>query len=143
MTAPPTLTITTTTDRLPDLDSRPKIALLVRDFYRLVAMDDLLGPVFAEAHVHWPSHISTLVDFWSKQLLGQRGYEGNPLRAHAPIHQNTPFTAAHYQRWLDLFAETVDQHFAGPGAELAKARALRMARALQRLLSLTTQETVP
>jgi hemoglobin len=106
----------------------------VRDFYRQVAMDDILGPVFAAAHVDWSAHIPKLADFWAKQLLGEHGYDGNPLRAHEPIHTRTPFTDAHYERWLDLFSTTVDDGYAGPHAELAKARASRMARALRRLL---------
>jgi hemoglobin len=106
----------------------------VRDFYRQVAMDDILGPVFAAAHVDWSAHIPKLADFWAKQLLGEPGYDGNPLRAHEPIHTRTPFTDVHYERWLDLFSTTVDDGYAGPHAELAKARASRMARALRRLL---------
>lgn len=117
-----------------DLATRADVEQLVRDFYRDAAMDDLLGPVFAAAHVDWPHHIATLTDFWCWQLFGERGYVGNPLRAHEPVHARTPFTAAHYDRWLDLFEETVDQSFAGPAAELAKGRARRMAGALRRLL---------
>jgi hemoglobin len=120
---------------LPDLDSREHIAQLVRDFYRDVAMDDLLGPIFSAAHVDWAAHLAKLTDFWAKQLLGDPGYEGNPLRAHAPLHAATPFRSEHYRRWLDLFTTTVDEHFAGPYADLAKHRAERMARALERLLA--------
>jgi hemoglobin len=134
-TTPPTGSLTSRTGKLPDLDSHPEIARLVRDFYRQVAMDDLLGPIFAEARIDWSTHISKLVDFWCKQLLGEPGYEGNPLRAHTPIHERTAFAPEHYRRWLDLFVASVDEHFTGPYAELAKARALRMARAMQRLLS--------
>ena len=97
-------------------------------------MDDLLGPVFAAARVDWRAHIETLVEFWSWQLFGIRGYEGTPLRAHAPSHARTPFTDAHYARWLDLFESTIDASFAGPVAELAKARGRKMASALSRLL---------
>ena len=67
-----------------DLETRGDIERLVRDFYRQAAMDDVLGPVFAAAHVDWPSHIGTLTDFWAWQLLGEPGYDGNPLRAHDP-----------------------------------------------------------
>jgi hemoglobin len=118
----------------PDLDSRERIADMVRDFYRHVAMDDLLGPVFAGAHVDWSAHIPKLVDFWAWQLLGTRGYEGNPLRAHEPVHARNPFGPELYERWLDLFEATVDAGYAGPVAEVAKGRARRMAGALRRLL---------
>ena len=119
----------------PDLDSRVRIACLVRAFYRDVAQDDLLGPVFAAAHVDWPAHIDTLTDFWAWQLLGERGYEGNPLRAHEPLHARRPLETAHFERWLAIFDETVDAEYRGPFAELAKQRARRMARAMQRLLA--------
>lgn len=118
----------------PDLETRADIERLVRSFYRQAAMDDLLGPVFAAAHVDWPGHIATLTDFWAWQLLGERGYDGNPLRAHEPVHRRTPFTGEHYERWLELFETTVNDSFAGPKAELAVQRARRMARALRRLL---------
>jgi hemoglobin len=117
-----------------DIVGRDDIEHLVVAFYRDAAMDDLLGPIFHAAHVDWSVHIPKLVDFWAWQLFGNRGYDGNPLRAHEPAHARTPFRREHYERWLDLFVETVDAHFAGPVAEDAKARARRMAKALRRLL---------
>lgn len=119
----------------PDLDSRARIEAMVRDFYRQVAMDDLLGPVFADARVDWSVHIPKLVDFWAWQLLGEPAYARNPLRAHEPVHERTPFRPEMYERWLDLFTATVDAGFAGPVADAAKTRARRMARALDRLLA--------
>lgn len=117
-----------------DIVDRDDIETLVRSFYRDAATDDLLGPVFETADVDWPSHIATLTDFWAWQLLGQRGYEGNPLRAHEPVHAVHPFTDAHFDRWLELFTATVDSLHVGPLAEAAKQRATKMARALRRLL---------
>lgn len=118
-----------------DLTDRSDIEFLVRSFYRYAAMDELLGPVFSAARVDWPSHIETLTCFWAWQLLGQRGYEGNPLRAHEPVHARTPFADAHYERWLELFVGTIDEQFAGSTAETAKERATKMASALRRLLA--------
>jgi hemoglobin len=68
------------------------------------------------------------------QLFGERGYEWNPLRFHEPSHARTPFTPAHYERWVELFTDTIDERFAGPVADLATGRGRKMARALQRLL---------
>ncbi|WP_148288808.1 group III truncated hemoglobin [Ilumatobacter nonamiensis] len=117
-----------------ELADRDDIELLVRSFYRYAAMDELLGPVFSAAHVSWPDHIDTVTDFWVWQLLGERGYVGNPLRAHEPVHARTPFTDAHYERWLELFHATVDELFVGTVAAVAKQRATKMASALRRLL---------
>jgi hemoglobin len=118
-----------------ELSTRDDVELLVRSFYRYAAMDEILGPVFSAARVNWAVHIDTVTDFWSWQLLGERGYTGNPLRAHEPVHARTPFTDAHYERWLDLFVSTVDENFVGSTAETAKGRATKMATALRRLLS--------
>lgn len=117
-----------------DLDDREAIDDLVRSFYRRAAMDDVLGPVFEAAHVDWSVHIPKLIDFWAWQLLGEPGYEGNPLLAHAPVHERTPFGEEHYDRWLELFTDTVEERFEGPSADLAVRRATKMARALRRLL---------
>ena len=118
-----------------DLRNRDDVERLVRSFYRDAAMDDRLGPIFVAAGVHWPSHIDRLTDFWCWQLLGESRYSGNPLRAHLPAHAATPFTGEHFARWLDLFTATVDHHFRGPTADLAKERATKMATALRRLLA--------
>lgn len=117
-----------------DITDRADIEHLVRAFYREVATDDRLGPMFDDADVDWPTHIDTLSAFWAWQLLGERGYDGNPLRAHTPIHGRHPFTEADFNRWLDLFVATVDHHFTGPTADIAKHRASKMAGALARLL---------
>jgi hemoglobin len=114
---------------------RNGIDALVRAFYRDVATDDLLGPVFADAGVDWPSHIDKLSAFWAWQLLGEPGYEGNPLRAHEAVHAREPFRPEHFERWLALFTEAVDEHLSGALAEAAKSRAAKMARALDRLLA--------
>jgi hemoglobin len=117
-----------------DLDDRASIEEMVRTFYRRAAMDDVLGPVFRAAHVDWSVHVPTLIDFWAWQLLGERGYEGNPLTAHRPAHVSTPFGTGHYERWLEIFDDTVDESFRGPRALAAKQRARKMAHALRRLL---------
>lgn len=122
-------------DTRADIVDRDDIERLVRDFYRSAAMDDVLGPVFEAAHVNWNAHIATLIDFWSWQLLGEPGYEGQPLRAHEPVHARTPLVDAHYDRWIELFCDTVDTAFDGPRAEIAKGRGRKMAAAMQRLLA--------
>ena len=117
-----------------DLATRDDVYGLVRDFYRQAAMDDLLGPIFEATITDWNHHIDKITDFWVWQLFGQRGYEGNPLIAHRPVHERMPFRPEHYGRWLELFVETVDLDYAGPVAEAAKQRAAKMANAMQRLL---------
>ncbi len=48
-----------------DLQTRDDIELLVREFYREAAVDDLLEPIFAAAQIDWPAHIERITDFWA------------------------------------------------------------------------------
>lgn len=119
-----------------DLHAVEEIEEMVRRFYADVAQDDLLGPVFNDvAQVDWAAHIPKLVQFWQRILLSQPGYQGNPLAEHERIHAITTFTADHFNRWLDLFHDTVDDGWAGPNAEQAKAFAFRVAEAHYRHLN--------
>jgi hemoglobin len=120
-------TLPTVPDR--DLDSPDEVREMVRRFYADVAQDDLLGPLFNEvAEVDWSAHLPKLTAFWCRALLGIEGYIGNPFRAHKDVHDQAPFTAAHFQRWLDLFEETLTLSWAGPNVDRALALARDVAR---------------
>jgi len=102
---------------------------MVRRFYGDVAQDDLLGPLFNDvALVDWGEHLPKLTLFWCRALLGMQGYQGNPFRAHAAVHERSPFTAAHFERWLQLFDETLETGWTGPNADRATALAHNVAR---------------
>ena len=101
---------------------------MVRRFYQDVAQDDLLGPLFNDvAAVDWADHLPKLTRFWCRALLGIEGYQGNPFRSHAAINDQSPFTPAHFERWLELFHDAVDLGWTGPNAEKAKTFAIRVA----------------
>lgn len=114
---------------LHDLDDRDAVAEMVVRFYRYVAMDDILGPMFNDvAKVDWAEHLPKLTAFWCRALFSMPGYEGNPFRAHQLVHAQRAFTTAHFERWLDIFHETIDTGWAGTNAEKAKALANKVAR---------------
>jgi len=111
-----------------DLDDPAEIAEMVRRFYADVAQDDVLGPMFNEvAKVDWSAHLPKLTAFWCRALLSMPGYEGNPYRAHLDVDARRPFEAVHFQRWLDLFHDTLDDGWAGPRVEQAKLFAGKVA----------------
>lgn len=119
-----------------DLDSESEIAEMVRRFYQDVAQDDLLGPVFEDvAQVDWATHLPKLTAFWCRALLDLPGYEGNPFRAHAEVHSRSPFTAAHFERWLQLFTDTVGSGWSGPCSDRALQLAHDVARVHHRQLA--------
>lgn len=117
-----------------DIANREDVELFVVNFYRDAAIDEILGPIFTHAQIDWNEHIAKLTDFWSWQLLGERGYEGNPLIGHQHAHAASPFAAEHFSRWLELFEENLDDLFSGPVASNALERARKMAHAMSRLL---------
>lgn len=112
-----------------DLDTPEEIAEMVRRFYQDVVQDDLLGPIFDDvAQVDWIEHLPKLTLFWSRALLGLEGYVGNPYRSHALINERSPFTIEHFERWLQLFHDTVELGWVGPSADRALALAHNVAR---------------
>ncbi len=112
-----------------DLDTPEEIEEMVRRFYADVAQDDLLGPMFNDvAHVDWSEHLPKLSAFWCRALLGIQGYSGNPFRTHARVHEKRTFTAAHFERWLSLFHDTLELGWVGPYADEAAALAEHIAR---------------
>lgn len=121
---------------LPDLDTRTQVHDMVVGFYRAIVFDDVLEPVFQEiAEVDWPSHIPRLVDYWCRILLGDPRYVGAMMAAHQHVHDTEPFRPEWFDRWHQLFVETVDGGWAGPRAEQAKAHAVRTLPAMARRLT--------
>lgn len=109
----------------PDLVDRTAIHDLLVAFYREVVFDELLEPVFGEvAEVDWASHIPHLIDYWCRVLLGQPGYDGAIVRAHAHVHSIEPLRIEHFDRWYALWVASIDSRWSGPTAERAKRHAL-------------------
>ena len=116
-----------------DINTRTDIEKLVNDFYDKVQRDQLLGPVFS--HVDWAHHLPIMYDFWSSILLGDQSYRGNPLQKHLPL----PIEGKHFDQWLKLFTETVNENFAGEKAEEVKMRAESIARIFQLKLGISSR----
>ena len=90
------------------------ISRLVDTFYARVRRDPLLGPIFETAlGEDWAPHLAKLKDFWSAVALGTRRYNGRPMPAHLRLDGLTP---AHFERWLALFRQTLDELAPNPAA---------------------------
>lgn len=120
-----------------DLATRADVELLLRRFYGGAFDDEVLTEPFAElAGRGLEDHLSVMCDFWETVLFRGGLYRRSALEAHRQVHQLTPLTAAHFQRWLSLWTATVDQMYDGPVADQAKIQATRMAGAMHRSLTL-------
>lgn len=115
-----------------DIRTRTDIELVIRKFYDKLLVDDLVGFLFTEVvDLNLDEHLPKLANFWEDQLLGTDHYSGNPMKVHMGLHLKEPLKKEHFDRWLSHFNKTMDDHFAGPKAHLAKERALSIATVMQ------------
>ncbi len=115
-----------------DICSRKDIELLVAEFYNRVKADDIIGPVFTEiAKINWEKHLPVMCDFWENAILFTGSYQGNPMDLHTHLHKAMPLLQIHFQKWNQIFINTVDSLFKGEKALLAKQRALKISEVLQ------------
>lgn len=105
-----------------------EIKLLVDLFYDKVRRDPLLADIFNGAiKENWPLHLEKMYRFWQTVLLQEHTYHGSPFAPHAQL----PVKAEHFDRWKQLFFETIDDNFSGEKAQEAKFRATKMAEMFQ------------
>ncbi len=110
---------------LGDIQNEADITRLVHLFYDKVNRDELLAPVFNDfAKVDWDEHLLKMIAFWKSLLLYTGSYSGSPF----PKHQILPIGIEHFDRWLALFEETLNENFKGGQAQIVlnKARAIGM-----------------
>ncbi|RYY33427.1 MAG: group III truncated hemoglobin [Sphingobacteriaceae bacterium] len=106
-----------------DITGLDDIKIFVDAFYNRVQQDELIGPVFAGVITDWQPHLEKMYAFWNAALFSVPGFKGTPFAKHAPL----PIDATHFDRWLEIFSETIDTHFEGEMAEDAKNRGRLMA----------------
>jgi len=81
------------------------IGRLVRGFYDRARRDPLIGPIFEREVGDWQAHFARMCDFWSSVALMSGRYHGQPMAKHLPLSIDT----LHFNRWLELFAETAHE----------------------------------
>jgi hemoglobin len=107
----------------PDITTSEDIKNLIDSFYEKVKADDVIGYIFNDiAQVDWPHHLPRMYAFWEFLLLSKDTYKGNPMEVHQKLHRQVRLTEEHFNRWLQLFHQTVDEHFEGLVAQDAKNR---------------------
>jgi hemoglobin len=119
-----------------DIETREDVEQLVRAFYGRAMDDPMIGYLFTDiAHLDLEAHVPVITSFWETMLLGARSYGGGAFGVHAELHLKSPLRRAHFDRWLALWEQSVDERHAGQRADLAKHHARRVARAFHQRLS--------
>ena len=111
-----------------DIVSQDDIQQLVNSFYDKVKTSEI-GFFFEEiAKVNWEKHLPKMYIFWESVLFATVKFDGNPMGAHFPINEIIPMEKKHFEAWLKLWKETVDENFFGKMAESAKNKAENIAK---------------
>lgn len=113
---------------LKDITTPDDIKHLVDTFYAKVREDALLSPVFAlRIGAHWGPHLEIMYKFWNMAIFGMRDYTGHPFSKHITL----PLEGEHFERWLHLFYETLDDNFQGQTADDTRRKAGGIAQTFQ------------
>lgn len=115
-----------------DLDSREEIEKMVNLFYDRVKMDEKIGHFFTEViEVDWTKHLPLMYDFWESVILGHATYSGNPMQTHWMLHEKSPMEKSHFEHWLNLFHQNLEENFEGKFTEIARQRSTSIATVMQ------------
>lgn len=110
---------------LKDIEVLDDVKAMVDQFYGKIRQDDLLKDIFNnKIQDNWTEHLDKMYRFWQTVLLQERTYNGRPFIPHMAL----PVEEKHFNRWVKLFNETVDELFSGIRAETAKWHGQRMAK---------------
>lgn len=117
---------------LRDIETREDLELLVNEFYTHVRADQLLGPIFQTIiGDDWSHHLPIMYTFWNTVLFGAEGYKGQAVGKHVEIDRRIPLQPEHFDRWIELWQQTVDRLFAGDNAQRIKEKAGTMLQLIQ------------
>lgn len=107
-----------------EIKGEEEVKIMVDSFYDKVNEDDLLSPIFnGFSKVNWDKHLPIMYNFWGTVLFGKGSYSGSPF----PKHLSLPVEDKHFERWVELFKQTIDENFTGEMADSVKLRAQSIA----------------
>lgn len=108
-----------------DIQTPEHVQLMVNSFYEKVKLNQVLSPFFKD--LNWEKHLPTMYKFWGNIVFYNGEYTGNPMAVHKKLNEQKPLFEEAFQNWIQLFYQNIDEHFAGPNAELIKLRAASIA----------------
>jgi hemoglobin len=123
-----------------DITTSEDIHLLVDSFYEKVRLDASIGYMFNDiAQTNWEEHLPKMYGFWEILLLGQPGTTSNPMEKHININAQEKITEQHFEKWVQIWFETIDEHFEGPNSDLAKERTYAIRNTMHQRIRMSEQ----
>jgi len=110
-----------------DIENRDDIDLLMQIFYQRAMADETIGYIFTDvAKLDLKHHLPIIGDFWETLLFQSGSYQKhgrNPLMVHGELNEKEPLLPIHFERWLEIFTDAVDELFFGERSDFLKMRA--------------------
>jgi hemoglobin len=108
-----------------DIETREDIAVFVTAFYDQLATDELLKNIFFArlGNGDWQPHLQVIVNFWDSVLFGSPTYKGSSFMPHNSMQ----LQQIHFDKWLQLLNQSIDDNFEGVKTTEAKTKANTMA----------------
>ena len=108
-----------------DIQTRDDLFLLVKTFYEKLFADELLQTIFIDvAKIKLEEHLPILVDFWDSILLDGDTYRRNQMEKHTELNKKFRLEKQHFDQWIFLWNQTIDELFICEKAEIKKNRNL-------------------
>ena len=123
-----------------DIRDIDDIKILLDTFYIKVLKDETIGYIFNDvAKINMIDHMHVLYNFWDSVLFGTASYKGNAILKHIELNKKESLTDSHFDQWIKLFYETIDELFIGAIATLAKEKAKSLRFMMQHKIKLSEE----
>ncbi len=111
-----------------DIESVEDIQKLVDIFYLKIQKDEVISYYFNEiAAVNWEKHLPKMYSFWQTLLFPPGPWRGNVMDPHFKLNKESQFQHQHFERWLHLWEDCVQENFEGEKANEAISKAKNIA----------------
>lgn len=101
-----------------DIETKADLSFLMEAFYSKMLKDELIGYIFNDvANLNLEEHLPSLSNFWENMLLKPNGYKKNVMDIHLKLNALEKLQPEHFECWLFLLSETVNENFKGEKAE--------------------------
>lgn len=119
-----------------DITNRADIELLINSFYETVQKDATISYFFNDiAQIDWNTHLPQMYNFWESIIFAKKVYTGNPMKKHLELTKKSPLKAEHFDHWIKLFYQNIDELFSGTNTERVKSYAQTIRENLERRTS--------
>ncbi len=115
-----------------DIANRADIEKIMTAFYDKVIVDDFMS--FYYNKVNLEQHLPNITDFWESTLFNTANYTNDILTVHEHLNTLAPLKYEHFNRWVAVFCECIDDMYSGSIAEKAKEKAASIGMAMKIIL---------